>query len=246
MPTPTLPEFGWTVVPHLDILAVPDAAAFAGLESALRAPVALAIPTATPAEAIDKSRELARAAVDKYFPLDTAGAILQVDLGVTGTPMLIGIVHHGRELPRSAVEVLERSLAAEIDRPVRVTTSAIPSETLLRGNDDYRFVAELSSSIEIAGRVQGLAICATRPPEPASWVPNAARDKAFAAAVQDLLSRSESSAVETGKEWSVRFTRGTCGPAVTDGGVNAAQHSDGGSEAGDATGKDSGMGPIGP
>lgn len=230
------------VPPRLEVLAIPDSAAFAGLESTLRAPAAAPIPTTTPAEALRKSREFVTAAVEKYFPVDTAGAVLQVDIGASGTPIIVDIIHHGRDLPRPAVEVLERSLSAEIDHVVRVSTSAIPSDSLVRDDDDFRFIAEVSSAMEIAGRVQAIAVCATRPREAASWLPGAARDKAFAAAMLGLLSPGAKATIETGKDWSVRFTRGTCGPAPTDGGVNDAQRppGDSGEEAATLANQDAG------
>lgn len=211
------------VVPHLEVLAVPDAAAFAGLESTLKAPLAVPAPTATPAELLDKSRAHAREAVEKYFPAEGAGTILQVDLGVSDTPMLVDVVHLGPQLPRAAAEVLERSLSSELDRPVRVTTSAIPQDPLVRGDDDYRFIGDLSAALRIARRVQGLSICATKPPDLSPWHPGAARERAFAAAVSDLLVLGGVPRIESGKAWSVRFTQGACGLSDVDAGAAQPQ-----------------------
>lgn len=210
------------VTPHFTILAIPDAAEFAGLESALRAPAAQAAPTVSPAELLDRSRELVRLAVQKYWPVDSAGPILATELSVGGTPVVVGVVHHGPVLARSAQEVLERSVAAELERPVHVVASAVPSAPLVRQEDDFRFIGELSAALRASDGLQGVSICAVRPPDPPAWRPPSARERSFAVAVLALLADRKNIVTTTGSDWKVAFVLGDCQQATDAGASDAA------------------------
>jgi uncharacterized hydrophobic protein (TIGR00271 family) len=210
------------VPPHLVVLAVPDAAAFAGLESTLRSPVAEAAETASPAETLDKAREFVRSSVLKYWPVDSAGPTLATEMNVDGTLIVVSVVHQGPELARPALEVLERSVAAEIDRPVRLVASAVPAVPLVRNDDDFRFIGDLSAALRASDGVQRMSICAVRPIDHPSWRPTSARERAFSNAVLALLGARGNVVTTTGSDWKVGFVRGDCQMAADAGVPDAA------------------------
>lgn len=94
------------VVPKIDVRAIPDATAFAGLEAALRRPVP-ALPVASaPEERLDAARALVQAALAERWPSRSAGRILESSI-VLAEPLGVSIVHLGPGLDAPARETLE-------------------------------------------------------------------------------------------------------------------------------------------
>ncbi|HYQ30722.1 MAG TPA: DUF389 domain-containing protein, partial [Polyangiaceae bacterium] len=98
------------VKPSIEVLAVPDATAFAGLESTLLTP--RPAPSATPPrfpEQLAQSGGHARAALLEVWPRNSSGEVLAVGIEPAGDgPLRINVVHFGAALEPSAREILER------------------------------------------------------------------------------------------------------------------------------------------
>lgn len=203
------------VTPRIEILAVPDASAFAGLESTLLAPKALA-PAAPPPnedEQMAATQVRVRSAVQALWPSETAGGPLLVDIGANeGDPIRIRVVHLGAALAPDGLEALRRSLRARLRRDVQVLDVAVPTAELDRRDGDLAFVASVVAALQATAGLGGVHVCVVRPPAPAParHVP-AAEAELGRALEQAWAGRPNVSVAQTGP-WAVRFTLSGCAP----------------------------------
>jgi len=112
------------VRPRLEILAVPDATAFAGLESTLLTPhevkTATAPPPPSPGQELDDAASTLRATVSALWPKAALGDALAVDLdAATASSLRLRIVHLGTPLSRDGAETLRQAIGARLARDVR-------------------------------------------------------------------------------------------------------------------------------
>lgn len=195
------------VVPHIELLAVPDAEAFAGLESTLRLPppvVEPPPPPPDPRERLAESRAYARAIVASSWPRGAAGEPIEVSLSVSLGRMRIDVLHEGQALDAPAREAIGLSLARELGGAVVVVDTAFDSEEHVR-RDDPSFLLELGRACELVAGREGLSLC-VRGPSARLW----GAEKAFAEAVRASLARRAHVRVSAGGEWSMRVVRGEC------------------------------------
>ncbi|MBL9040948.1 MAG: DUF389 domain-containing protein, partial [Myxococcales bacterium] len=104
------------VTPRVDVFAVPDANAVAGLESSLLARRKVDVPVVAPAPSaehqLNAARERVRSAVTDVWPSSSVGAPLSIDIGSASEgPLGIQIVHRGVGLSGDTLEVLRRQPA---------------------------------------------------------------------------------------------------------------------------------------
>ncbi len=157
------------VVPRIEVLAVPDATAFAGLESTLLTPqrVAAALPTApplSPAEQLTAAQARVRAMVNELWPAAASGPALAVEFGTAEQgPLSVRVVHLGAPLGPDGVDTLRRALGRGLGREVRMVDVAVPTEQHTRANGDLRLVALVARGAAALATVPGSSVCVTRP-----------------------------------------------------------------------------------
>jgi len=207
------------VVPRVEVLAVPDAEAFEGLRAAMgsgtpreaQVVVAPPPPPPDPATQIDAVRARVREALAPFWPENTAGPALSIELRAT-EPRELRIVHLGEPLGPAARESVQRSVEQALECEVRVIDVAIPGAPLTRDGDDgdLGFVAALASGLRAAEGIPELRVCveAPVPPKKGRWRPRA--EVAFSAAVDGLLAANGQVRRREADDWRVRFTRSAC------------------------------------
>jgi uncharacterized hydrophobic protein (TIGR00271 family) len=214
------------VTPRLEILAVPDAHAIAGLQSTLLTPqkvetpkIAMA-PLPTPDEQLDSVRARVRAALVGWWPADTVGAPLAVDLDTSPEgPLRIRIVHLGAAVTAETVETLQKVTARELGRGVAILDVAIPVAAITRDGGDLNLVARTSSAIRAAAGVAALSVCVSRPAEPQRGQRLPAAEVDLARTLDEVLALHPRVTTIRGQAWSVRFSIGSCAsPAAAEAG----------------------------
>lgn len=203
------------VEPSVEVAAIPDAAAFAGLESSLRAP--RLIDTAPPPPAPDENAQLAavrarvRGAAEAMWPAASAGKALVVELGMAESePLRVRIVHLGAPLGNDAREAFERSLAAELAHPVALVDAAVPATTLDRSAGDLAFVAEVASGVRTTAELPEVSVCVERPGPPEKGRRVSPADQALGSSLEQALSAHGRVTVGAAGPFRVRFVLGDC------------------------------------
>lgn len=223
------------IVPRIEILAVPDAAAFAGLESTLLKPTVVEVarlpPPPSAEEQLASARARVRSTIEGLWPTATAGDPLVVDLGTAETgPLRIRVVHLGEPLSSDGAETLRRAVGTALGRDAQLIDVAVPSAELTREGGDLQLVARVASGVRATAGVPSVSVCVVQPAEPREG--RAARaDVELARALDGALAVHPRVTASTGERWSVRFVAGACPspPAKDAGGPDAAQ--DGGPAA---------------
>jgi uncharacterized hydrophobic protein (TIGR00271 family) len=212
------------VTPHVDVLAVPDAAAFAGLESTLarrEAEVRQPEPPSPP-EALDTVRAHVLASVESVWPGDSAGRALQVEASVDGPGALVlRVTHLGAPLERTALEALRRSLGATLQRDVELVDAAVPAETLTRGDGDASFVARVAAGATASAGIRAITACVERPAGDARRRADA-KDAELARTIDATLALHPRVSWATGSQWRVRFVASEACPASLEEGAEDA------------------------
>jgi uncharacterized hydrophobic protein (TIGR00271 family) len=198
------------IAPHVEVLAIPDASAFAGLASTLRTQKPM--PSSSPArgEQLESAHQSVRAEVSRLWPTSAAGEPLAVEFGTNeSAPLNVRIVHLGEALTAAGTEAFERSLRAALDRDVRVDDIAIPREPITRADGDLSFVSRLALAVRASAGTNDVHACVVEPPpvDRKSGDSNAAK---LALHVRDVLANHPRVTTESGDVWSVRFARGAC------------------------------------
>lgn len=203
------------VTPRLEVLAVPDANAIAGLESSLRAPravetVAPPPPPPTDDEQLEAARARIHEAVEDIWPRDGAGDPLAIRLDTTESAIDLHIVHFGAELSADTLETLRRALSETLVRDVIVRTSAVPATPLTRSDGDLRFVGAASAALRMTAEVDAISVCVVRPAPPGRGRREAPADVELTEALDQVLAEHPRVTTTTGGPWSVRFVVGPC------------------------------------
>lgn len=201
------------VTPRIEVVAVPDASAFAGLESSLLTPrpAALAAVGPSSAEQLNAVRARIRATLEPLWPTASAGRPLVIELGTDDAgPLAIRVGHIGPALGGDALEAIARAAGAAIERPTSIIDAAIP-DRLERGDDDLEFIARLSAALRAAASMSRVNVCVTRP----SSVEGSARklsaaDAKLALVVDRLLAEQARLTVTDADSWKVRFSEESC------------------------------------
>jgi uncharacterized hydrophobic protein (TIGR00271 family) len=215
------------VTPRLDVFAVADAKAIAGLEATLRAPaLPQLIVERSPALQLDAVRTLVHAAVERRWPSRAVGEPLSSSMTTSGALMTVTVVHLGAPLEPAAVEALERALAEDLEHAVRLQDAAVPSAELAPAEGaEVAFIARLVPWLENAKTTDTISVCVSGPaqvvePLPPAPVPAAAPNPAsdaslLPAALPELVQRYPRVTLQAAPEWRVRFVVGPC-PAKDD------------------------------
>lgn len=210
------------VTPHLEIFAVPDANAIAGLESSLLTPQAatampIAPPLPSPNEQLDAARDRVRSVVLGLWPEAAAGKVVAVDIGTGDVgPLHLRVVHLGAPLSQDGAEALRRSIESALGRETRLVDAAVPAMELDRAGGDLSFVARVSAGIRAAAGAPEVSVCVTRPEERVRRA-TARANAELALALDEVLASHPRVTAVAGGEWNVRFVAGSCAPPPTAG-----------------------------
>lgn len=207
------------VVPHIEVLAIPDAAAFAGLQSTLRSSQDRLLPPTPPppsaTQQLDIGRSMIRTSVRRLWPAAAAGEPIVIEVGTSESgPLRVRVVHLGAALGSDAVESLGRGLFGALSREVQLVDVAIPTEALTRSNGDLALVSRVSSGIRATAAIVNVNICIVEPSPPLNRRRVDKRDQELADTLRQVLAEHPRVTTEVGDDWSVRFVRGACTPAV--------------------------------
>jgi len=178
------------IKPKIEVLAVPDATAFAGLESTLLTPHSTAAAPERSALAADALKATARieSAVAEAWPGASAGAIAKVALQHGGDDALvIQVVHWGNPLDAAAREALEKALSKSLEGKVALESVGLTTQPITRLEGDLLFLARATAAVRVASAVGGIRVCLTRPDVDETKVPMTARDKELARALDVLI-----------------------------------------------------------
>ncbi len=207
------------VAPHVEILAVPDATSFAGLESTLLKPrvaEATALSAIPPGEQLDATQATLRGAVGELWPKGIAGAPLVVDIGLAdGGPVRVRIVHLGQPLSADGAEAFRRAIDARLGRETRLVDVAVPTAPFTREGGDLSFIAGVSAAVRSTAGIPAVHVCVVAPRASA-----AGADAELAHAVDAVLEAHPQVARQSGDAWSVRFVRGACPDLDVDAGTS--------------------------
>lgn len=201
------------VTPRLDVFAVADAQALAGLEAALRAPtLPPLLPRPKPAAQLDDAHQLVRAAVERRWPTRSVGQPLRVSVTAAGEFLALTVVHLGVSLEAPAVEALERALSEDLEHAIRVFDAAVPNDELDVTSVDIALAARLIPWLEVAKQTNEITVCLSEPPAPPPSVPGGddAAQPIPRSSIRDLLTNHPRVSIETGATARLRFALGPC------------------------------------
>lgn len=194
------------IVPRIQVHAVPDASALAGLESDLLRAAAPKIPMPSLKQELEHSRAFLRDAVRSAWPSATLGEALAIDVGTAGESTLrVRVVHLGPALGADAREALERSLQESVG-PVKLEDAFIPPHELVAVEGELAFVAQVARAAHLAATLPDVSICVSRP---ADAPPKQAATE-LATELQRILASHPRVKIQQGESWRVRFVRGVC------------------------------------
>jgi uncharacterized hydrophobic protein (TIGR00271 family) len=202
------------VAPRLEVFAVPDATAFASLESALR-PAATPIPIRpAPAVQLDEARRLVQSAVERRWPDRAAGSARSVSMTAGATDALqVEVAHLGAALDEMTRETLERALTEDLERTVTILDVALPAEELVATAGDIAFVARVAPLLDASRRLASISVCVVQPRQPASPPTRPRgqpREDPLRPIMLGLLDGHPRASFAPGDAWRIRFVAGSC------------------------------------
>ena len=209
--TQLLTEAG--LYPRLEIAAVPDARAFAGLEAKLRTNMVptVAPPPPDPLAGLDGSRNAVWTTVEHRWPGRTAGRLLSVTMDAGGASELrLRVTHLGTNLDAVAQEALELALGRDLGRDVKLIDEALPAAEIAIDHDAAPLqLVQLARSLELAAASPELTTCVVQPEAKVSR-----RSQATATPLNRtmlaLLSERPRTLLRKGDRWRVRFSLEGC------------------------------------
>jgi hypothetical protein len=198
------------------VLAIPDAASFAGLESSLRAadgplPVPPVLSPPSPAEQLESGRGLVRSSITRVWPAKAAGELLAVDVGSGDDDSLrVSVVHLGDALHADAVEGLGRSLGSMLSLEVQLVDVAIPAAPLSQASGDLRFVADVSDGVRASAAIASVNVCVVQPEPPRNGRRVDRSEQELADTLRSVLAAHPRVTTSKGEDWTVRFLTKAC------------------------------------
>ena len=201
----------------MEVFAVPDATAFATLESALR-PAATPVPIRpAPAVQLDEARRLVQSAVERRWPDRTAGSVLSVSMTAAATDALdVEVAHLGAALDDMTRETLERALTEDLERTVTIRDVALPADELAAAAGDVAFVARVAPLLRASRRLASISVCIVQPrqpPSPPARPKGQPPEDPLRPVMLELLDGHPRASFAPGDTWRIRFVAGPC-PAV--------------------------------
>jgi uncharacterized hydrophobic protein (TIGR00271 family) len=199
------------VVPRVEVVAIPDAGAFANLQAALHrdAPLPQPPPTALAEQAALAQRGV-RALLDRRWPANAAGRVASLYVESDGGGLILRIVHLGAPLENAARDLLERILSEDAGGPIRVVARALPTNPLTPASlEEPEFLTTFASLLE-ARPAERVSVCLVIP-EPAKK-PGARSESGPPknSALRTLLDGRPHVQITQGPSPSVRFVLGSC------------------------------------
>lgn len=215
------------VTPRIRAFAIPDAAAFSGLESTFSGlestlyemrttpepeppPPVVLPPPPSASEQLEGGLAPIRAAVERLWPAAAAGEPLAIEVGPDEGKLRLIVAHLGPALGEGGVESLERGLVAVLERDVDVVDVAIPVAAITRAEGDLWFVSQVSAAVYASVGIDELSVCVVKPGPPPKRTRVSAREPELAATIGEILAAHPRVTTEVGDAWSVRFVRGAC------------------------------------
>jgi hypothetical protein len=203
------------VVPRIEVFAIPDSAALAGLESSLRTKhdrlVVPHVVPPTPMKQLENGTELVRSSVARVWPSTSVGEPLVIDVGTDDSALLrVEVVHLGTALGPDAIEGLGRSLGTSLKRDVQLVDVAIPAVPLLRTAGDLAFVSAVAAGVRASAAVGPVNVCVTEPDRSKGRKRHDRREQELADAIQVALATHPRVKKTIGPDWTVRFTAEAC------------------------------------
>jgi uncharacterized hydrophobic protein (TIGR00271 family) len=203
------------VVPRIEVFAIPDAAALAGLESSLRTKhdrlVVPHVPAPTDMEQLEHGREFVRSSVARFWPSTTAGEPLVIDIRTeNSTQLQVEVVHLGPALGPDAVEGLGRSLGMSLKRDVQLVDVAIPAMPLSRTAGDLPFVSLVSAGVRASVGATAVNVCVSEPDLTKGRKRYDRREQELAETLHGVLATHPRVSTTVGPEWTVRFATQAC------------------------------------
>lgn len=205
--------------PRLTVVAVPDAAAVAGLADELRrAPplpqVAAVEPVAPPppptaGERLDDALELVDGSVRRHWPELSLGVLLAIRLERVDEGIVISTLHQGPPLDAATLELLERDFSEELGHDVRVEDLELPSDPL--EGEPAKLAADLVRFSDRARLLPGMWICVQVPRErpPRGRARTKVPDPS-GTMLREMIRSHPRVGWSDGERWSIRFVRGGC------------------------------------
>lgn len=202
------------IQPSIEVLAIPDATAFAGLESTLLTPHRSAPPPPLSEGAqIAQGTTAARVAVSSVWPAAAAGELLAVSAGrEDGEALRVRVAHLGQPLGPVGLEALTKSLSERLSEPVQLDDLALPSEPITRAEGDLSFIARIAAVAHASREVHQLVLCLARPDasEPRKL---AASKVDLAEAVDRALDAHPRLVTTEGDDFTLLVAREACPPS---------------------------------
>lgn len=198
------------VTPRIEVFAVADANAIAGLESSLLSSRRIetpAVPQPSEQEQLADVMARVRQVVTEVWPERTAGVPLAIELGTEPTgPLALRVTHQGAPISPEAQETLRRAISKELERDVGISALFIPAAPLTRDAGDLALVAQVAAALRVAAGLD-LHVCVIRPAERRRVLP---ADAALATALDAMLAGQTRVTTTIGTSWSVQFVDGDC------------------------------------
>ena len=200
------------VTPALDVVAVPDVGVLDRVAAEVQAP-APAPPPAPPVPDPDWLRGIVREHLADAWPESEAGPLLSWDLRIDDRPTsTLDVLHLGRPLAPSAIDVLGREVSRELGSPVVVVDRwASPEPSTARPEDGAAWFPTLVRDARVAEEEPRLWICVTAPA--AEQKPAIARSAGpLEDAVRAVLSKLPEArrSLSAGEQWSTRLSLQPC------------------------------------
>lgn len=200
------------IKPSIEVLAVPDANAFAGLESTLLTPHPIALPP-QPLALGEKMAEVSsatRTAVLELWPT-AAGEVLSVitDAGAEGA-IRIRLVHFGDKLEPSTHETLVKALGSKLERKLEVDLVPISPDTVKRTDGDLRFIAEVVALAHASRLAPDTTLCVTRPDALEGRKEPAKSGLQLPGVLDRALDDQPNLVTQLGDDFTAQVVRGTC------------------------------------
>jgi hypothetical protein len=200
------------IKPNIEVVAVPDASAFAGLESTLLTPhpVTHSSPPPPLGARMGEASSATRAAVLELWP-SSAGEMLSVvtEAGAEG-PLRLKVVHFGGRLEPSTHETLVKALEGKLERKVELGDVAISPDLVTRDEGDLRFIARVVSLAHASRLAPDTTLCLSRPDAVDRNMLAVKNTAQLPSALDRALEDQPNLVTQVDKDFSARVVRGPC------------------------------------
>jgi uncharacterized hydrophobic protein (TIGR00271 family) len=201
------------VKPSLEVVAVPDATAFAGLQSTLLTSPRTASAPVTPAgDRLNDAAILARDAVAGLWPESAAGELLSVAVESAGADRLgLKVAHVGNALDRATLETLSKALSSKLERPTIVLDLPLSTEPITRTGGDLTFIQQVATAAAALRWAPNAKLCLRRPlAEKKGGRPRDEGQAELSSALDRLLQGQPGVVSAPGEDFDARLVVGEC------------------------------------